>query len=67
MFEIWELRKIFGPMREEVTGDKRLLLIGLLHYLTSVLYVIILLKTGKKVVGRGMLHTLGRREMRAEF
>jgi hypothetical protein len=58
VFEIWELRKIFGPLWEEVAGGKRIWHIGLLHYLTSLLYVIIMHKTGK-VARRGILHTFG--------
>ena len=59
MFKIWELRKIFGPVWVEVTGGKRILHIGLLRYLTSLLYVIIMPKTGKRVARGGMLHTFG--------
>jgi hypothetical protein len=58
VFEILELREIFGPVWEEVTGGKRILHIGL-HYLTSLLNVIIMPKTGKKVAGRVLLHTSG--------
>jgi hypothetical protein len=60
VFEIWEQRKIFGPAWEEVTEDNRKLHIGLLYYLTSLLYVTLLLKNRKEGCGeRHVAHFWG--------
>jgi hypothetical protein len=62
VFENRVLRIIFGPKREEVTGDRRKIQNEELHYLYSSPNIIRIIKSGRmrwvghvaRIVGRGM-------------
>jgi hypothetical protein len=66
MFENRVLRRIFGPKRDEITGEWRKLHNGELHNLYSSPDIIRRIKQGK-CGGRGMWHAWERGEMCTGF